>query len=81
MSYHMVWSFVVIWVGLSPYRWYLGFEWLSGIHGFRYEILVLLMGLSLIGYAIWLWLEYPPKPWKSYDTYWVNKVYSELAGF
>jgi hypothetical protein len=61
MSYHMVWSFVVIWVGMSPYRWYMGFEWLSGVHGFRYQVLVLLMSLSLIGYAIWLWFEYPQK--------------------
>lgn len=64
-SYHMMWLCAVIWVGVSPFRWYLGLEWLNWVHGFRGQVIAILMVLSLIGYAVWLWIEYSNKSGKS----------------
>lgn len=59
-SYHTTLAFNALWVGLTPYRWYLGFEWLSGINAYRTHVTILLLLAFAIGYLLWLWREYSP---------------------
>lgn len=57
-SYHLVWFIPLMWVGMSPYRWYLGLEWLNLAFGSRTAIIAILYLLPPVVYLAWLWIEY-----------------------
>ncbi len=56
--YYMGWFFVIVWVGASQARWYMGLEWLNIPSGYRIHVVVLFIVLFMIGYEIWLFIKY-----------------------